>query len=256
MSRLVAPPSDQPGPPARVVCALGWSDARGGRRTGETYSQGSGNRCRVRRGRGGSTEESCASCGPRRAQRRRRRGACAPATRRTRVAETFPSKRTARRGPPQRRRPLQQGSRLGPTIRSGCRPRRRRSRAAPPGNGRPRYRHRSRPPGPTRRAAQGRQMLRHTFSRRLHAVHASPCPHEAFDVGAVAGQRQVEERRFILRRRHARERPHLGVGDLPVLHGHADARQSSRRGHRCPLGERARGRVARRGCRGIPRKMR
>ena len=48
------------------------------------------------------------------------------------------------------------------------------------------------------------QMLRLTFSRRLHTIHAAPCPHEALDVRAVAGQRQVEERRKAAGARRAR----------------------------------------------------
>ena len=69
------------------------------------------------------------------------------------------------------------------------------------------------------------QMPRLRLPRRLHPVHAPPDPDDTFDVRAVAGQRQIEERRFGVGRGHPRERPYLRVGDLPALHGRADAWQ-------------------------------
>jgi hypothetical protein len=76
------------------------------------------------------------------------------------------------------------------------------------------------------------QVPRLCLLRRLHAVHTPPRPHHAFDVGAVAGERQVEERRFVVGGGHAGQRAHLGVRDLPALHRRTDARQDRERpGH-------------------------
>ena len=56
-------------------------------------------------------------------------------------------------------------------------------------------------------------------------VHPPPRPRHLFDVHRRPGEREVEQRRFVLRRRHAGQRPHLRVGDLPALHRGADERQ-------------------------------
>jgi len=60
---------------------------------------------------------------------------------------------------------------------------------------------------------------------RLDALYPAVQPHLGLDMVGGAVQRHLQQRRFVVGRRHAGHGPHLGVTDLALAKSRADRRQ-------------------------------